>query len=121
MKNYSKKIDITDRTLKFGVEIVILANKLPNSPAGFKIGGQIVASGTSIGANIQEAQSASSKKDFIYKMGIALREARETKYWLMIIVSAKLLPMKVIERHLNENEEIIKILCTIIKNTKSHS
>lgn len=116
-----KKIDITDRTFKFGVEIVILASKLPKTPAGFRIGSQIVGSGTSIGANTQEAQSASSKKDFIYKMNIALREARETKYWLMIIVSAKLLPVKVIERHLNENEEIIKILASIIKNTKSNS
>jgi four helix bundle protein len=116
-----KKIDITDRTFDFAVKIVKLANKLPKSPAGFRIGNQIVGSGTSIGANTQEAQSASSKNDFIHKMNIALREARETKYWLRIILAVELIPKNLIRSHLDKCEELIKILVTIIKKTKSNS
>lgn len=116
-----KNIDITDRTFKFGVKIVIFANKLPRSPAGQKIGGQITGSGTSIGANIQEAQSASSKKDFIHKMSIALREARETQYWLKIVLESKLIENQNIKSYLVEIDEIIKILASIIKKTKDNS
>ena len=55
------KIDITDRSFRFAIEIVKLSHKIPRSPGSFRIGGQILGSGTSIGANIQEAQNASSK------------------------------------------------------------
>ena len=116
-----KNIDITERTFKFSLEIIKLSNELPKSPAGFRIGGQIVGSGTSIGANIQEAQSASSKKDFICKMSISLREARETQYWLKIIYDSGLIRSDKIKLLIYENEEIIKILVSIIKNTKSNS
>ena len=112
-----KKIDITERSFKFGIEIIKLANQLPKSPAGYRIGGQIIGSGTSIGANINEAQSSDSKKDFVYKMNIALREARETFFWLRIIEASKLISTK-FEGEKSENEEIIKILVAIIKNTK---
>ena len=112
------KIDITDRTFRFGLLTVGLANKLPQTPAGFRIGGQIVGSGTSIGANIQEAQSASSKKDFIYKLSIALREARETKYWLMIIDQSQILKQTNLSDLHIEIEEIIKILASIISNSR---
>lgn len=113
------KIDITDRTFQFGLEIINLANKLSKTPAGFRIGGQIVGSGTSIGANTQEAQNSDSKKDFVYKLNIALREARETLYWLRIIQASKItfIPASL----LVENEEIIKILITIINNTKHNN
>jgi len=112
------KIDITDRTFEFAVEIVNFAHKLPKTPAGFRIGGQITGSGTSIGANVQEAQNASSKKDFINKMNISLREARETLYWLRIINETKI--SDVSDALLLESEAIIKILTTIIKNSKAN-
>lgn len=110
------KVDITDRTFRFAVEIVKFSNKIPKSPGGNRIGGQIVGSGTSIGANIQEAQNASSKKDFVNKMTISLREARETLYWLKIISEADMIVVP--NELLEESEAIIKILTTIIKNTK---
>ncbi len=112
------KIDITERTFRFGIKILQLTNKMPKSPAGYRIGGQIVGSGTSIGANVQEAQSANSKKDFIHKMNIALKEARETLYWLKLLDEAKL--VLVTSDLTRENEEIVKILIAIIKNTKKN-
>jgi len=121
MNDKYKTIDITDRTFDFGVRIVKLVNQMPRTPAGFSIGGQTIRSGTSIGANIQEAQSAHSRKEFIYKMNIALNEARETEYWLKIIIQVDMLNTSVVKALIIENEEIIKILSTIIKKTKSNS
>jgi len=112
------KLDITNRSFRFGVEIVKLSHRIPRSPRGFRIGGQIVGSGTSIGANIQEAQNASSKKDFINKMTIALREARETLYWLKIISEAKIIVVPTML--IDESEALIKIVTTIIKKTKAN-
>jgi four helix bundle protein len=113
-----KKRDIEERTFRFGVQIVKIVNGLPRTPAGFELGKQAVRSGTSIGANIQEAQSAVSRLDFINKFGIALKEARETKYWLRVIEEADLTEKTKVKAILEENEEIIKILVTIIKNAK---
>lgn len=113
------KTDIADRTLQFGVRIIKLANTLPKSPAGYATANQIVRSGTSIGANIQEAQGGFSKRDFIYSMQISLKEARETNYWLKTIIASELLKEKLLLELLRESEEIIKILVTIVKNSKN--
>ncbi|EKD64956.1 MAG: hypothetical protein ACD_50C00232G0005, partial [uncultured bacterium] len=79
-----EKFDITVRCFNFGVDIVRLANKLPKTPAGFAIASQIIRSGTSVGANVVEAQDAISKKEFIRMMFISLKECRETLYWLAL-------------------------------------
>ena len=81
----------------------------------------MIASGTSIGANVEEAQSASSKKDFINKMTIALREAKETRYWLRIFYSCDLADKIKLEKLMEECLEIVKIITTIIKNSKTNS
>ena len=112
------KIDVTERTLKFAVEIIKLSNKLPGNPSGFVIANQIVRSGTSIGANIQEAQDAISKKEFIHSMNIALKETKETNFWLEIIRQSDILEPKDLENILKEICEIIKILTTIVKKAK---
>jgi four helix bundle protein len=81
----------------------------------FELSGQVIRSGTSIGANIREAQRAESKKDFKHKLRIALKEADETKYWLELINSE----IVEVSREIKDlNEEIIKLLVSIIKNTK---
>ena len=74
-----------DRLLKFSVSVINLSNQLPKTPAWFAIASQFIRSGTSIGANVEEAQDASSTKDFVQKLSIALRKARETNYWLKIM------------------------------------
>jgi len=118
MLNY-EKYDIRERSFKFGIRVCNLTNELPKTPFGFEIGKQLVRSGTSIGANIEEAQSAVSKLDFINKLSISLKEARETKYWLRIIKETKINKLLNTDSLLDEIEEIIKILVTIIKNTKT--
>ncbi|MBM3209008.1 four helix bundle protein [Candidatus Shapirobacteria bacterium] len=109
---------IRERSFRFGVRIIKLTVSLPKNAAGFAIGGQVVRSGTGIGANIEEAQNASSKREFIRGMTIALKEARETEYWLKLIAESGLIPKDRLEDLIEENRELIRILITIIKNAK---
>lgn len=113
-----KIFDIKERSFWFGVGIVKLVTGLPKNTAGFSIGGQIIRSGTSIGANIEEAQNAPTKKEFIHTMTIALREARETEFWLRIILESKLVVAENLNSLSEENRELIKILTSIVKNSK---
>src|SRR6185437_9096003 len=94
------------RLLKFSVSIIDVVNKLPKTPAGFAIAHQLVKSGTSIGANFIEAQDASSTPDFIHRLSISLREARETGYWLRIIENAKLAAYIEIKNEIKECDEL---------------
>lgn len=81
----------------------------------YELSGQLIRSGTSIGANVREAQRAESKRDFKHKLRIALKEADETKYWLELINSE----VSTVDKELFDlNEEIVKLLVTIIKNTQ---
>ena len=116
-----KIFDIRERSFQFGVEIIKLIKSLPRDTAGFAIGGQVIRSGTSVGANIEEAQNSGSRKEFIHTLTIALKEARETEYWLKIINEVKLADQNLIEGLLLEVNELIKILATIIKKTKINS
>jgi four helix bundle protein len=79
---------------------------------------QILSSGTSIGANVEEAIGGSSRKDFINKLQIAYREARETSYWLRLLRDGQLLEKKLAESFLKDCEEIIKILTAILNSSK---
>ena len=82
---------------------------------------QILRSGTSIGANIREGLFAQSRKDFISKMNIALKEAGETDYWLEILYSAEYLIEMEYKSLKNDNDELIKLLSSIIKTTKENT
>lgn len=113
-----KVFDIKLRSLKFAVSIIKLSLLLPKNAAGFAIASQIVRSGTSIGANIHEAQDSSSKKEFIRSMTISLKEARETEYWLLVIQEADLISNSMLTEALKEIKELIKILTTIVKKSK---
>lgn len=108
-----------DRLVQFSSNIVLLSNSLPKSPAGYAIASQIVRSGTSIGANFIESQDASSTKDFVQKLSISLREARETWYWLKVIERTELLSYDDIKGHLKECDELIAILVQSIKKSKT--
>ena len=115
----NKKFNILDRTLDFGVKIIKLIDLIPKTQAGFILSRQLVRSATSVGANIEEAQSSPTKKDFVNKMNIALKEARETRYWLTLLSKAKLLSINRTQFEIEESKEIIKIIITIIKKTKN--
>jgi len=80
---------------------------------------QILKSGTSIGANVEEAIGGSSKKDFIYKMEIAYKESRETNYWLRLFKEAGLLEITLADSFINDCNEIQKILSAILTSSKS--
>ena len=111
--------NIQERTLDFAVRIVKLCKFL--SEQGGVTGvlyKQLIRSGTSIGANVREAQSAQSDRDFLHKLEIALKEARETEYWLILLVKADLVKESRIRLLKQESVEIIKILVVITKKLK---
>jgi four helix bundle protein len=83
----------------------------------FELASQLWRSGTSIGANVEEAQAAQSRADFLSKMAIAAKEARETRYWLRLIRDGKILPRETIHPLLEEIESILRILTSIVKTT----
>ncbi|GMN07801.1 four helix bundle protein [Croceitalea sp. MTPC5] len=107
------KSPIRTKSFQFACDIVKYCDKLKNDK-DFELASQLLRSGTSIGANTREAQRAVSTKDFKYKFSIALKEADETKYWLQIL---KATGRKVPEEMMNNCEELIKILVSIIKNS----
>jgi four helix bundle protein len=81
----------------------------------FEISGQLLKSGTSIGANIEEALAGQSKKDFLAKMSIASKEARETNYWLRLLRDSGILNPQQSQSILSESEELLKLLTSIVK------
>ncbi len=113
--------DIRERTFDFAVRIVKLCQHLDEKPGvGRTLGKQLLRSGTSIGANIEEAQAGQSKPDFISKNAIALKEARETLYWLRLLTAAKVLPPEHLSELQIEVEELTRINASIIVSTKSN-
>jgi len=114
-----KPRDIRERTFSFAVEIVQLCRKLEGDYGVWRVmGKQLLRSGTSIGANAEEAQAGQSRADFISKYAIALKEARETIYWLRLVQETSSLGDVGIDRLIQEAEEISKIIGSIIVNTK---
>lgn len=119
MKEPVKGRDIVERMFDFAVRIVKLADMLaPGSRIGEKLALQIIKSGTSIGANVEEAQAAESRPDFIHKYRISLKEARETKYWLRLIVAANLLTERRVGGLRTEADEISRVIAQIIINSR---
>jgi four helix bundle protein len=80
-----KKFDIKERSLKFAVSVARFIDGLPKKQSAIEYGKQLMRSSASIGANLEEADGALSKKDFINKIGIARKESKESRYWLQLI------------------------------------
>lgn len=114
----NRKVDIDERSFQFGVRVIKMAAVLPKNAAGQVILKQIVRSGTSIGANIAEAQGAVSKKEFIYCMNIAKREAKETLYWLRIIAETEMIKKVQLVSLIDECNQLVSILITILKKSQ---
>jgi len=114
-----KPRDIRERAFSFAVEIVSLCQRLERDSGVWRVlGKQLLRSGTSIGANVEEAQAGQSRADFISKYAISLKEARETIYWLRLIQETVSTNKVEIDRLIQEAEEISKIIGSIIVNTK---
>jgi four helix bundle protein len=107
---------ISEKSFDFALKIIELYKKLI-SEKEFVISRQLLRSATSVGANIEEASAAISKKDFILKMSVSSKEARETRYWLRLLEKSKLANVEVSEE-LEEIEQIIKILTAIVKTSQ---
>ena len=110
MSQGNKKFDLEERLINFAVLIIGVIENLPNTRTGNHIAGQLLRSGTSPAPNYGEAQSAESRKDFIHKMKIALKELRESRVWLYVIIKIQLIPeVNKVQSVLSECEEIIRI------------
>ena len=113
----SKSI-LVDKSYKFSLEIIKLYKFLIYEKKEYVLSKQVLRSGTSIGANSEEAQAAFSKKDFIHKMSISAKEARETHYWLRLLNDSGFL----LHEHkilLEDCEELIRILTSIVKTSQT--
>ena len=111
--------DIKERTFDFAVEIVHLCQRLDKIPGTTRtLGRQLLRSGTSIGANVEEAQAGQSRADFISKYSIALKEARETIYWLRLLIASGIQSNGQSETLHLEAREIARIIGSIIVNTR---
>ncbi len=108
-----KESPIRTKSFEFACEIVRFCDGLKEQK-DFELASQLLRSGTSIGANVREGQRGVSKADFRNKLGIALKEADETKYWLEILKeTGRNVPSEIIEK----SEELIRILVAILKNS----
>jgi four helix bundle protein len=111
-----KSNTILDRSFDFALVIIEIYKKMRKENE-FVLSKQLLKSGTSIGANVNEATAGQSKKDFIAKMAIASKEARETNYWLRLIQKSEIVSVDV-RKGLKESDEILKILTAIVKTAQ---
>ena len=118
-KEYKAKDNvIMDKTMDFSVRIVTMFKYLKYEKKEFDMSRQVLRSGTSIGANVHEANEAQTKKDFHAKMCIALKEVSETEYWLILLIKTNFLPIEIGNSILKDCREIKKILTAIVRTTK---
>jgi four helix bundle protein len=121
MSKDKKIYDLDERLIDFAVRIIRIAESLPKTKVGNHIAGQLIRCGTSPVPNYGEAQSAESRSDFIHKMKICLKELRETKVWLKIIIRANLIkPKSKIEPNIIENDELISIFVASINTANQN-
>jgi len=110
---------LKEKSYQFAIRIVKLYQFLKEEKKEFTLSKQILRSGTSIGANIEEAIGAQSQKDFYMKLNISYKEARETHYWLRILHDTNYIDDKQFQSIINDCDELLKITGTIIKTMKS--
>jgi four helix bundle protein len=109
---------VKEKSFAFAVRVVNLYKFLTARKKEFVLSKQLLRSGTAIGALVREAVQAESKMDFIHKMAIALKEANETEYWILLLRETKYLTPKESESILSDNVELLKLLTSIINSTK---
>jgi four helix bundle protein len=112
--------DIAERLLKFAVRIIKLVNALPNTIVARHIAGQLIRSGTSCGSNYEESRGAESRADFIHKLGIVLKEIKESRFWLKVIYHAQIIKSEQIELLIKECEELAAIIAKSIITAKTN-
>ena len=116
----TKPRDIRNRTYQYSLRAIRLFQSLQEGTdrAGWEISRQYLRSATSIGANVEEAQSGESRADFMHKYGIAQKEARETLNWLRLLADANIVPGERLSHLMKEPEENVAVITAIIVKTK---
>jgi four helix bundle protein len=120
-KNLTMKDNITaKKSIAFAIKVVNIYKLLSNDRKEYVLSKQFLRSGTAIGALIREAEHAESKADFLHKMSIALKEANETEYWLLLLKEGKFLSEQEYTVLANDSLELVKLLASIVKTTKAN-
>lgn len=110
---------VQDKSYEFAIKVVNMVKKLQNDKKEFVLSKQLLRSGTSIGANVEEAIGGQSRKDFYAKLTIAYKEARETKYWIRLLTDTSFLEKEDSSSLLNDIEELLRIIGSIQKTIKN--
>jgi len=120
LRNNKKPPDIRARSFKYAIRAVKLYQHLQRQKdsAGWVLGKQYLRAACSIGANIEESQSAESRADFVHKLGIAQKEGRESLYWVRLMAECDIVPTKNLNPLMKETEELISVISSIILSTK---
>ena len=111
---------VKEKSFAFAIRIVNLYKFLVNEKKEFVLSKQLLRSGTAVGALVREAEQGESRKDFIHKLAIALKEANETEYWLELLHQTDYLDAKSFESIHKDNVELLKLLTSIIKTSKDN-
>ncbi|MDD6379355.1 MAG: four helix bundle protein [Prevotella sp.] len=119
MSDFGKILE--EKSLNFSVRIYNMSQFLNKEKHEYKIADQIFRSGTSIGANLAEAQCAISRNDFLAKVYISLKECNETLYWLKLLYKTRLLVKPQFDSLYNDAEELMKLLTSITKSTRKNN
>lgn len=113
----SKKFDLEERTLSFTKKVIDLIKKLPKNTVNFELSSQVIRSTGSVGANYREANDSLGKKDFFMRVRICRKEAKETKYWLELILHNNPELSYSINPLIQESSELIKIFSAILNKS----
>lgn len=117
----SKPLDIRERTFQFALQTFRICERINETEKQFIITKQLARSASSVGANVREARNSESKNDFIHKLSIALKECDESIYWLELLQELSKTRKEELKELLNESDQILKILSTIILKSKANS
>jgi four helix bundle protein len=112
--------ELSDRLLKFAARVGKVVDALPATRLGNHIANQMVRSGSAPGAHYEEGRAAESRKDFVHKLGLSLKETRETRYWLRLISKSQLLPDARMGELLDESSQLCRILGQSIVTAKDN-
>lgn len=116
----AKGDDIEERLIDFAVRVVRLSGELPRTEAGRHVGGQLLRCGTAPAAHYAEARGGESSKDFVHKLGVALKELNESRVWLKIIARSEMQPASRLDDLTQECDELCHIINASIKTTRKN-
>jgi four helix bundle protein len=125
LRKAGRDYDLADRLIAFGVLVCGIVESMPSTRVGKHVAGQLMRCGTSVAPNHAEAQSGESRKDFIHKMKLCLKELRETLVWLEYARQLGIGPTAAVEKAIRESDELIRIfvasIATAERNEKTGS